>query len=100
MRISYVGHAENWDAVDVDGSLDARDCAVKYKKGGRALAFVTISRDLQSLEAEAAMETEPGSQRQSVARSLRTLPERESWSRPAGGLRDTGSEGTDAQPFA
>ena len=63
VRINYVGHAENWDAVDIDGSLDARDCAVTYKKGGRALAFVTISRDLQSLQAEAAMETDLRSQR-------------------------------------
>jgi NADPH-dependent 2,4-dienoyl-CoA reductase/sulfur reductase-like enzyme len=67
VRINYVGHADNWDAVDIDGSLDARDCAVTYKKGGRVLAFATISRDLQSLEAEAAMETERGSQRQVVA---------------------------------
>ena len=67
VRINYVGHAENWDTVDIDGSLDARDCGVTYKKGGRVLAFVTISRDLQSLQAEAAMETELGSQRQVVA---------------------------------
>jgi len=63
VRINYVGHAEKWDAVDIDGSLDARDCSVTYKKGGRALALVTISRDLQSLKAEAAMETELRSQR-------------------------------------
>jgi NADPH-dependent 2,4-dienoyl-CoA reductase/sulfur reductase-like enzyme len=67
VRINYVGHAENWDAVHIDGNLDARDCAVTYKKGGRALAFATISRDLRSLEAEAAMESELGSQRQAVA---------------------------------
>jgi apoptosis-inducing factor 3 len=67
VRINYVGHAENWDAVHIDGNLDARDCAVTYKKGGRALAFATISRDLQSLEAEAAMESELGPQRQAVA---------------------------------
>lgn len=45
---NYVGHAENWDAVDIDVSLDARDCAVMYKKGGLALAFLNISRDLQA----------------------------------------------------
>jgi NADPH-dependent 2,4-dienoyl-CoA reductase/sulfur reductase-like enzyme len=56
VAINYVGHAEKWDAIDIDGSLDARDCAVTYKKGGRTLAIVTISRDLQSLQAEAAME--------------------------------------------
>jgi apoptosis-inducing factor 3 len=67
VRINYIGHAENWDAVDIDGSLDARDCVVTYKKAGRALALVTISRDLQSLEAEAAMETELRSHGQAVA---------------------------------
>jgi NADPH-dependent 2,4-dienoyl-CoA reductase/sulfur reductase-like enzyme len=56
VAINYVGHAEKWDAIDIDGSLDGRDCAVTYKKGGRTLAVVTISRDLQSLRAEAAME--------------------------------------------
>ena len=49
MAINYVGHAEKWEAIEIDGSLDARDCAVAYKKGGRTLATVTISRDLQSL---------------------------------------------------
>ena len=56
VAINYVGHAEKWDAVEIDGSLDARDCAVVYKKGDRTLATVTISRDLQSLQAERVME--------------------------------------------
>jgi NADPH-dependent 2,4-dienoyl-CoA reductase/sulfur reductase-like enzyme len=56
VAINYVGHAENWDTVEIDGELDARDCAVSYKKGDRTLAVATISRDLQSLQVEAAME--------------------------------------------
>ena len=56
VRINYVGHAEKWDSVDIDGSVNAGDCAVTYRKRGRALAVATISRDLQSLQAEAAME--------------------------------------------
>jgi len=67
VAINYVGHAEKWDAVEIDGSLDARDCAVTYKKGGRTLAVVTISRDLQSLQAEAAMESELLPQKRRVA---------------------------------
>jgi NADPH-dependent 2,4-dienoyl-CoA reductase/sulfur reductase-like enzyme len=58
VAINYVGHAESWDDVEIDGQLDARDCAVTYKRRGRTLAVVTISRDLHSLQAEAAMESE------------------------------------------
>jgi Reductase C-terminal len=71
VAINCVGHAEKWEAIEIDGSLDARDCAVAYKKGGRTLATVTISRDLQSLQAEAAMEAEIRPQRQEVAWRLR-----------------------------
>jgi len=67
VAINYVGHAEKWDAIEIDGSLDARDCAVTYKKDGRTLATVTISRDLQSLRAEAAMEAAIRMQRREVA---------------------------------
>ena len=56
VAINYVGHAEKWDATEIDGSLDAKDCAVNYKLGGRTLAVATIYRDLQSLQAELAME--------------------------------------------
>lgn len=67
VAINYVGHAEKWDAIEIDGSLDPRDCALAYKKGGRTLATVTISRDLQSLQAEAAMEAAIQPQRREVA---------------------------------
>jgi NADPH-dependent 2,4-dienoyl-CoA reductase/sulfur reductase-like enzyme len=56
IAINYVGHAERWDSVEIDGNLHARDCSVSYKHGGRTLAFATISRDLQNLEVEAAMQ--------------------------------------------
>ncbi len=56
VAINYVGHAERWDSVEIDGDLNARDCAVSYKRGGRTLAVATISRDRQSLRTEAAME--------------------------------------------
>jgi NADPH-dependent 2,4-dienoyl-CoA reductase/sulfur reductase-like enzyme len=56
VTINYVGHAEKWDAVEIDGSLAAHDCAVTYKRGDRTLAVATISRDARSLQAEVAME--------------------------------------------
>jgi NADPH-dependent 2,4-dienoyl-CoA reductase/sulfur reductase-like enzyme/nitrite reductase/ring-hydroxylating ferredoxin subunit len=58
VQINYVGHAERWDAVRVDGSLEAHDCAVTYLRGGRRLAVATISRDRESLQAEVEMERE------------------------------------------
>jgi len=56
VAINYVGHAEKWDAVEIEGSLDARDCAVSYKRGDRTLAVATIGRDMASLQAERLME--------------------------------------------
>jgi NADPH-dependent 2,4-dienoyl-CoA reductase/sulfur reductase-like enzyme/nitrite reductase/ring-hydroxylating ferredoxin subunit len=54
--INYVGYAERWDAIDIDGNLDAQDCTVTYRRGDRTLAVATIGRDMASLEAEARME--------------------------------------------
>jgi NADPH-dependent 2,4-dienoyl-CoA reductase/sulfur reductase-like enzyme len=54
--INYVGHAEQWDHVDVNGSIQDRDCLVAYRKDGRTLAVASIYRDAESLEAELAME--------------------------------------------
>jgi NADPH-dependent 2,4-dienoyl-CoA reductase/sulfur reductase-like enzyme/nitrite reductase/ring-hydroxylating ferredoxin subunit len=56
VSLRYIGHAEKWDQVEVDGDLDAKDCTVTYKLNGRRLAVATISRDLVNLQAEAAME--------------------------------------------
>jgi NADPH-dependent 2,4-dienoyl-CoA reductase/sulfur reductase-like enzyme len=55
--INYVGHAEKYDTTTVEGTLESHDCAVTYRRGVRTLAVATISRDLQSLRAERAMET-------------------------------------------
>ena len=56
LSINYVGHAENWDKIDIDGSLQARDATVTYSRAGRTLAVVTVWRDKQSLQEELAME--------------------------------------------
>jgi len=57
LTINYVGHAESWDAIDVEGTLASRDCAVTYRRGGRILAVATLSRDLKSLKAERDLES-------------------------------------------
>ncbi len=54
--INYVGHAEKWDEIAVDGNIAGRDCVLRYKSGGRVLAVASIYRDLESLQAEVAME--------------------------------------------
>ena len=54
--INYVGHAEQWDEIAIDGSAAAKDCVVRYKSKGRVLAVASIYRDLDSLKAELAME--------------------------------------------
>jgi NADPH-dependent 2,4-dienoyl-CoA reductase/sulfur reductase-like enzyme/nitrite reductase/ring-hydroxylating ferredoxin subunit len=56
VTINYVGHAEQWDAVQIDGTLESRNCSVTYTRGGQRRAVATISRDRESLAAEAAME--------------------------------------------
>jgi NADPH-dependent 2,4-dienoyl-CoA reductase/sulfur reductase-like enzyme/nitrite reductase/ring-hydroxylating ferredoxin subunit len=54
--INYVGHAETWDELLVDGDIAAKDCLIRYKRNGRLLAVASIYRDLDSLRAELAME--------------------------------------------
>jgi NADPH-dependent 2,4-dienoyl-CoA reductase/sulfur reductase-like enzyme/nitrite reductase/ring-hydroxylating ferredoxin subunit len=54
--INYVGHAERWDKIEIDGNIEARDCAVRFLRGDRSLAVATIYRDRESLEAEVEME--------------------------------------------
>ena len=54
--INYVGHAESWDEIAIDGDIRARDCLLRYKQQGRVLAVASIYRDIDSLKAELAME--------------------------------------------
>ena len=58
VSINYVGHAEQWDELAIEGDIAGRDCLVRFKQNGRTLAVVTIFRDVESLEAELAMERE------------------------------------------
>ncbi|MBV8826794.1 MAG: FAD-dependent oxidoreductase [Bradyrhizobiaceae bacterium] len=59
--INYVGHAEGWDDIAIEGDIAGRDCMLRYRRGGRVLAAASIYRDRESLEAEVAMEREVAS---------------------------------------
>lgn len=54
--INYVGHAESWDRVEIDGDPAAHDCAVAYWRADKKLAVATVGRDLDNLRAELAFE--------------------------------------------
>jgi NADPH-dependent 2,4-dienoyl-CoA reductase/sulfur reductase-like enzyme len=54
--INYVGHAEKWDRIEIEGDIDARDCALRFTRGEKTLALATIYRDRESLEIERQME--------------------------------------------
>ena len=56
--INYVGHAESWDEIQIDGDVMKKDCLLRFKRHGRVAAVASIFRDLQSLQAELEMERE------------------------------------------
>lgn len=49
LDVRYVGHAAQWDEARVDGSIAARDCSVRFFRGGRLLAAASVGRDLENL---------------------------------------------------
>lgn len=53
MSIRYVGHAQGWDELDIDGDIDELDCIVRYRTQGTTRAVATVGRDLAALEWEA-----------------------------------------------
>jgi apoptosis-inducing factor 3 len=54
--INYIGHAEKWDEIAIEGDIAAKDCVVRYKQKGRTQAIASIYRDRESLQAEISME--------------------------------------------
>jgi NADPH-dependent 2,4-dienoyl-CoA reductase/sulfur reductase-like enzyme/nitrite reductase/ring-hydroxylating ferredoxin subunit len=56
--INYLGHAEKWDAIEVEGDIAGKNCLVRYKVKGRTMAVASINRDVASLQAEVVMEQE------------------------------------------
>jgi apoptosis-inducing factor 3 len=65
--INYVGHAQSWDELTVEGDIANRDCVVRYRRSGQLLAAASIYRDVQNLEAELSMEAENTALKAAVA---------------------------------
>lgn len=56
--INYVGHAERWDSLTIEGDPAAHDCKVTYWRNETRLAVATVGRDLESLRTEVTFEEE------------------------------------------
>jgi NADPH-dependent 2,4-dienoyl-CoA reductase/sulfur reductase-like enzyme len=54
--INYVGHAEAWDDLTIEGDIAAKDCLLRFRRLGRTLAVASIFRDIENLQAELALE--------------------------------------------
>ena len=56
LSIRYTGHAEQWEALVVDGPLAQRAGSVAFVRQGQTLAVASVQRDLDNLRAEVALE--------------------------------------------
>ena len=54
--INCVGHAAAWDRIEIVGSFEDRNAAVRYIAREKAVALATIYRDLMSLQFERQLE--------------------------------------------
>lgn len=54
--LAYVGHAERFDKVEIDGTLAARDCKLTYSRDGKKQAVALVHRDLEGLRCEVEFE--------------------------------------------
>ena len=49
VRINYVGHAEHWDEITVDGDIKAKDCLLNLHAGlclGRRVQEAKLARSM------------------------------------------------------
>jgi apoptosis-inducing factor 3 len=54
--VTYIGHAANWDKLQIEGDISARDCLVRYRRSGKLLAVASIFRDVENLKEEVMLE--------------------------------------------
>ncbi len=55
VTLNYVGHAEHWDRIEIDGSIQDHDCTLRYMADDKVRAVLTICRDKESLRAAVEM---------------------------------------------
>jgi len=56
VTLSYIGHAGGDADIQVIGSLENQDATVVYRVADKVAALLTVGRDRQNLEVEAALE--------------------------------------------
>jgi NADPH-dependent 2,4-dienoyl-CoA reductase/sulfur reductase-like enzyme/nitrite reductase/ring-hydroxylating ferredoxin subunit len=52
LGVGYIGHAEKWDSLEIEGNLQERDCSISYWCDRRKVAVAIINRNLEGLIAE------------------------------------------------
>jgi NADPH-dependent 2,4-dienoyl-CoA reductase/sulfur reductase-like enzyme/nitrite reductase/ring-hydroxylating ferredoxin subunit len=72
VTLSYIGHAGAAAQIEVLGNLEQRDATVLYRHSGKVAAVLTVGRDSQSLEFEAALESRDASALDALVQRLRT----------------------------
>ena len=55
IMLNYVGHAEHWDRIEIEGSIQDHDCTLRYIADDKVRAVLTIFRDKESLSASVEM---------------------------------------------
>lgn len=58
--IRYVGHAQDWDELRIDGSLDAGAFTARYLAQGRLMAAASLGRDREALAVHEELNVEAG----------------------------------------
>jgi len=70
VTLAYIGHSSGEAQIEVMGSLQDRDATVVYRRAGKVEAALTVGRDRQNLEIEAALERQDASALQAALRKL------------------------------
>ncbi len=72
--LGYIGYAEHFDQAEIAGSLEARDCAITYRRAGQKLAVAIVQRNLVGLRAEVEFERTIAEKERAVTGVSRARP--------------------------